>query len=211
MITVKTFHLGVMSTNTYVITDKATGESALVDPACKDDALSEYLLSLGKNKVRYILLTHGHFDHIAAAADYAVMLSAKIVISKAEEPFLHDNNLNLSALFGRSQLQPVNADITLNEGDVLSLGEAQFKFILTPGHTAGSGCYVFPEDKVIFSGDTLFCRSMGRVDFPTGNPQQMMNSLSRLRDMQGDYTVYPGHDRPTTLEDERRFNPYFIS
>lgn len=209
MINVRTFTLGIMSTNTYVITDKTTGESALVDPACKDDALTEYLLSLGKDKIRYILLTHGHFDHIAGAAFYADMFSAKIVISLAEEPFLHDNNLNLSAFFGNSQLACCNADIALKGGDKLMLGESEFQFMLTPGHTAGSGCFVFDEDRVIFSGDTLFCRSMGRVDFPTGNPSQMITSLHRLRDMQGDYKVYPGHDRPTTLSDERKLNPYF--
>lgn len=209
MINVRTFTLGIMSTNTYVITDKTTGESALVDPACKDDALTEYLLSLGKDKIRYILLTHGHFDHIAGAGFYADMFSAKIVISLAEEPFLHDNNLNLSALFGNSQLACCNADITLKGGDKLMLGDSEFQFMLTPGHTAGSGCFVFAEDRIIFSGDTLFCRSMGRVDFPTGNPSQMITSLHRLRDMQGDYKVYPGHDRPTTLSDERKLNPYF--
>ncbi len=209
MINVRTFTLGMMSTNTYVITDKTTGESALVDPACKDDALTEYLLGLGKDKIRYILLTHGHFDHIAGAGFYADMFSAKIVISLAEEPFLHDNNLNLSALFGNSQLACCNADITLKGGDKLMLGDSEFQFMLTPGHTAGSGCFVFAEDRIIFSGDTLFCRSMGRVDFPTGNPSQMITSLHRLRDMQGDYKVYPGHDRPTTLSDERKLNPYF--
>ena len=209
MINVRTFTLGIMSTNTYVITDKTTGESALIDPACKDDALTEYLLSLGKDKIRYILLTHGHFDHIAGAGFYADMFSAKIVISLAEEPFLHDNNLNLSALFGNSQLACCNADITLKGGDKLMLGESEFQFMLTPGHTAGSGCFVFAEDRIIFSGDTLFCRSMGRVDFPTGNPSQMITSLHRLRDMQGDYKVYPGHDRPTILSDERKLNPYF--
>ncbi|MBQ8000563.1 MAG: MBL fold metallo-hydrolase [Ruminococcus sp.] len=211
MITVTTFQLGVMSTNTYVITDKATGATALVDPAGTDDSLTKHLQSLGKDAVKYILLTHGHFDHIAGARFYADMFSAKIVISLAEEPFLHDNNLNLSAFFGNSQLACCNADITVKGGDKLMLGESEFQFILTPGHTCGSGCYVFPEDRIIFSGDTLFFRSMGRVDFPTGNPSQMITSLHRLRDMQGDYKVYPGHDRPTSLEDERHFNPYFNS
>ncbi len=211
MISVKTFHLGMMSTNTYLITDDATGISALIDPACKDSALTEAILSLGKDKLKYILLTHGHFDHIGGVAEYAQMFSPQVVISSAEEPFLHDNNLNLSCLLGASLLSPVNAHITLNEGDTLTLGETQIKFMLTPGHTKGSGCFVIPEDKIIFSGDTLFFRSMGRVDFPTGNPQQMMLSLLKLRDMQGNFTVYPGHDRPTSLEDERQFNPYFIS
>lgn len=209
MITVKTFPLGMLSTNTYLITDNSTGKSALVDPACKDERLTKELLSLGKDKLQYILLTHGHFDHIGGVDAYSQMFSAKVVISSKDEAFLNDNSLNLSCLLGASQLKPIKSDITLNDGDELTLGESKFTFLLTPGHTMGSGCFVFGEDRVIFSGDTLFYHSMGRVDFPTSNPSDMKNSLKKLSKLQGDFTVYPGHDRFTTLSEERKSNPYF--
>ncbi len=210
MIKVRIFPLGMLSTNTYLITDTATGECALVDPACKDENLTREIMKLGKDKLRYILLTHGHFDHIGAAEFYSEMFSAKVVISVTEEPFLSDNNLNLSCMLGPSQLTPVKADLTLSDGDKLTLGETEFHFMLTPGHTSGSGCFIFEEDKVIFSGDTLFYHSMGRVDFPTSNPLGMINSLRKLSNLEGDYTVYPGHDRTTTLSEERKSNPYFL-
>lgn len=209
MIKVRHFPLGMIATNTYLITDENTGESALVDPACKDERLTREILGLGKNKLRYILLTHGHFDHIGAVEFYSRQFCAKVVIASKEEPFLSDNNLNLSSMLGASQLSPCSADITLSDKDKLSLGDTAFYFMHTPGHTCGSGCYVFPDDKVIFSGDTLFYHSMGRVDFPTSDPVQMRDSLRRLSGMDGDYTVYPGHNRFTTLSEERSNNPYF--
>lgn len=209
MIKVRHFPLGMIATNTYLITDENTGESALVDPACKDERLTQEILGLGVDKLRYILLTHGHFDHIGAVGYYSQKFSAKVVIASKEEPFLSDNNMNLSIMLGASQLMPVTADITLSDGDKFTLGETEFCFMHTPGHTMGSGCYVFPDDKAIFSGDTLFYHSMGRVDFPTSNPAQMRDSLHRLSNMEGDFIVYPGHDRFTTLSEERENNPYF--
>ena len=206
MIDVKSFPVGYMGTNAYVITDKDTGDVALVDPGSTDSALSEYIDSVSDN-IKYILLTHGHFDHIGGAGEYADKHDAKIVISSLEEDFLTDNNLNLSCMFFRP-LDPIKADITLNDGDILTLGNTAFKFIHTPGHTKGSGCFVFEADRAIFSGDTLFFSSMGRTDFPTGDPLTMLTSLRRLRDLEGDYKVYPGHDRTTTLSRERDSNPY---
>ena len=208
MIEVKSYPMGDISTNTYVITDKKTGEVAIIDPAEADKTITADLLIKGKGKVKYILLTHGHFDHIGGAVYYKEKLGADILISKEDEPFLHDNRLNLSAYMGGNALEPFCADKTLEDGEIITLGESKIRFILTPGHTCGSGCFVLEEDKIIFSGDTLFFRSMGRVDFPTSNPSQMISSLKRLATMQGDYKVYPGHDRATSLQDERKNNIY---
>lgn len=208
MIEVKTYPLGDIATNTYVITDTKTGDIAIIDPADVDKSLTTDLLIKGKGKVKFILLTHGHFDHIGGAVYYKDKLGADILISKEDEPFLRDNKLNLSAYMGGNSITPFCADRTLCDGDVVTLGNTELKFILTPGHTCGSGCFISEEDRIIFSGDTLFFRSMGRVDFPTSNPSQMISSLRRLATLQGDYKVYPGHDRTTSLEDERVNNIY---
>ena len=208
MITVKKYQVGIMSTNAYVITDAATGEVAVIDPGFEDSRLTQHLDEAGSEKVKYILLTHGHFDHIGHAAEYARRYNADIVISNEEKDFLQDENLNLSCMFHTGALAPFEADLYLCDDDVITLGDCKLKFILTPGHTKGSGCFVCESDRLIFSGDTLFYCSMGRTDFPTGSPRLMSESLSRLRALEGDYKVYPGHDRSTTLSFERANNPY---
>lgn len=209
MISVKTFSVGVLGTNAYVVTDYATNHTAVIDPGNTSTELTEALCEIGKDNIKYLLLTHGHFDHIGAVPDYQEMFGAKVVISKLDEPFLSDNKLNLSAQFIRG-LAPVRADVILNDEDIIILGNTRLRFILTAGHTCGSGCYVCEEEKIIFSGDTLFFRSVGRTDFPTGNAETLIKSLGKLNSFKGDYKVYPGHDRTTTLNEEREKNPYFI-
>ncbi len=208
MIDVKAVKVGMLGTNAYIITDTESGEVALMDPGFKSRDLTSALDLIEEDKIKYILLTHGHFDHIGAVGFYAETYKAKVVISKEDSSFLTDNNLNCSYLLGPSQLKPIYADVLLSEGDTLTLGQTEFRFILTPGHTAGSGCFVFDEDKVIFTGDTLFFCSVGRTDLPTGDSAQIQHSLHRLRGIEGNYTLYPGHDRATTLDYERENNPY---
>ena len=210
MITVRAFSVGLMGTNSYLVTDASTNEALVIDPGFEDAHLTSALDEFDEGKIRYILLTHGHFDHIGAAKFYADKYNAKIVVSDLDSDFLYEPALNLCGAFGLS-LKPFAADIRLYDEDVLKLGETEFCFLHTPGHTKGSGCFVFNEDKVIFSGDTLFFTSMGRTDFPTGDPDAMIKSLHLLRDLEGDFKVYPGHDRSTTLSYERQHNPYLFS
>lgn len=208
MIKVKTFSVGMLPTNTYVITDEATGISAVVDPACNDSSLIDYLDSIGKDKISYVLLTHGHFDHIGYAYECSQKYDAQIMISSLEKPFLSDVSLNLATMLRGFVLEPFDAHIYLNDNDIFSLGESKIQFISTPGHTSGGGCYICLDDNIIFSGDTLFYLSMGRTDFPTGNQFELLKSLRKICDLPGDYKVYPGHNRTTTLSFERENNPY---
>ncbi len=209
MIDVKVFPVGALGTNAYVITDKETGKAAVIDPGFADKKLTAALDEIGEDNLEYILLTHGHFDHIGAVAEYEQKYGPQIVISALDAPFLSDNSLNLSCKLYRG-LTSVCADVTLNDNDVLTLGNTKLRFILTPGHTQGSGCFISEEDRIIFSGDTLFYRSVGRSDFVTSNPDDLLKSLKRLADLQGDYRVLPGHDMETTLSDERVYNPYLF-
>lgn len=208
MISVKTFPVGHLGTNCYIVTDENTNRKAVIDPGYKSSELLKFIEESDKNSFDYILLTHGHFDHIWFAEEIKTLTGAKVVVSSKDASFLSDGFLNLSASFGFRSFPVISCDITLNNGDTLFIGDTELTFLSTPGHTVGSGCYVSFEDKVIFSGDTLFKLSMGRSDFATGNQNELFASLKKLANLQGDFAVYPGHGEATTLEFERNNNPY---
>lgn len=204
-IDVKCTVVGVMQENCYIVTDKATGLIALVDTGAVSVTLKNFVKQ-NSDKIKYILLTHGHFDHIGYASKVKEETNAKVVISKEDESFLCDSNYNLSVMAMGEAVDEVSADIILNDGDKLMLGETEITFMLTPGHTKGSGCYII--DNCIFSGDTLMRLSIGRTDFPTGDISNMEISLKRLANLKGDYNVFSGHGDFTTLNYERQNNPY---
>lgn len=204
MIKIKTYPVTMIETNCCYIVDEATGEAAVADPGGRSEELIKQIKKDG-GKLRYVLLTHGHYDHICYAAQLAKQFSAQIVTGRANSEFLKNGELNRTSAHN-IPFEPFEADILLDDGDTFMLGETEFTYLSTPGHT--SGCGVFLADGVMFAGDTLFCGSCGRTDLPTGDDVQIMNSLKKLKELDGDYTVIPGHGPLTTLERERRFNPY---
>ena len=194
--------------NCYVLVDEKTGESAVVDPAYYNGDIAEMFKEAGAEHPKYILLTHGHFDHIFGVHALKEASGAKVVIHKDDADFLLDPAKSLAENnFPEPQL-PVVADITVSEGDELMLGDEIIKVISTPGHTMGSVCYILEKDSVMLSGDTLFCMTAGRTDLYGGNENMMIESLKRLIALDGDYRVLPGHNRETTLERERTRNWY---
>ncbi len=202
MLEVKCAAFGSLENNCYLITDNKSGKSALVD--CTEDSVKmrEFI---GTSQLEYILLTHGHYDHMEGVKGIKELTGARAVISKNDEDMLSSARKSLAVFVGQSH-NSTNADLTVSEGDTIMLGESEIKVIETPGHTAGSVCYIC--DGKLFSGDTLFFCSCGRTDFPTGSDAQMLQSLKRLASLDGDYVVYPGHDRQSTLDFERKNNPY---
>lgn len=206
MIEVYAFTIGELATNCYVLKDESTGELAVVDPAT--DEITDILKETGYDfsKIKYIILTHGHFDHIYGTEPLRKLTNASVVISRAEAPFLSDNNLNISNYFVPMGMKKIVPDILVEDKSSIKLGESEITFLLTPGHTAGSMCLVF-EDNLV-SGDTLFCESIGRTDLPTGDMGDILKSLAKLKALEGDYRVYPGHGRPSTLQHERKYNTY---
>lgn len=193
---------GSMDNNCSLIIDEKTNQSALVD--CNE--FSQKMIDMiGDTDLKYILLTHGHFDHIIGVKSVKEKYGAQVVISKEDEPMLNSSKLSL-AVFCNAPQNNVEADIIVKDGDEITLGEIKIKVMATPGHTSGSVCYI--AENCIFSGDTLFYCSCGRTDFPSGSPEQMMSSLQKLKALDGDYKVYTGHNNLTTLDFERKNNPY---
>lgn len=200
---VEAFQVGIISTNCYVLTDD-NGLGLIVDPAAPSQELNKRIEKFEDGRIKYILLTHGHFDHIGYADELRRKTGAKIVIYKGEEKFLRNSALNLSSFMGRLKIAPFDADVVVSDEDKIPFGENFIRVIHTPGHTSGSCCYIIED--ILFSGDTLMAGSMGRTDFPTGNYDEIIESLKRLRSLEGDYRVYCGHGSSTTLEYERNNN-----
>ena len=197
-----TYKLGELQTNCYVLIDELTNKAVAIDIG--GDAGFLLMEELKHNfKIENVLLTHPHFDHIGGVNKF-YKRGCKVYISKEDLPAIKDGNINLSTMFGFDVL-PFEA-IAVNEGDLLEFGEIKVEVIKTPGHTKGGVTYKVND--MLFCGDTLFAGSMGRTDFPTGSGAQMSQSLARLKALDGDMPVYPGHEEDTTLETERKTNPF---
>lgn len=202
MIKVKHVVLGSLANNCYLLTDEKSGKSALIDCTEASDKMLEFI---GNAQIEYILLTHGHFDHIGGVAEIKEQYGAKVVIGKPDEDMLSSGRLSLAS-YSFIHQNNTQANITVEDGDTLTLGETVITVMATPGHTKGGVCYI--ADDVIFTGDTLFCGNCGRTDFPGGSYAEIRQSLKRLASLEKNYTVYPGHGEFSTLDFEKQNNPY---
>ncbi|MBQ9124934.1 MAG: MBL fold metallo-hydrolase [Acholeplasmatales bacterium] len=192
---------GSLYTNSYIISNN-DNECVLVDPGLSYEKAANLIKE--KYKVKAILITHGHVDHI----DGIKYFDVPVYIHEADEAFLYDSSLSLYIMMGmRTPFKKGSLNVnTVKDGDVISLIGYDFKVMHTPGHTRGSVCYSY-KNKVL-SGDTLFNNSCGRTDFPTGSGVDMSKSLKRIIDeYPSNYDVYPGHDSKTTIKKEQN-NPY---
>lgn len=193
---------GDLDNNCYLLLDETTNKSALIDCTVADYRMRELI---GDTDLQYILLTHGHFDHIGGVRDIKKEYGCKVVISSVDAPMLSSGKASLAAFCGAEQ-NDTEPDITVQDGDEIELGTLKIKVLSTPGHTSGSVCYVVGD--ALFSGDTLFYCSCGRTDFPTGSSDDMIKSLKKLASLDGNYKVYTGHNQLSNLDFERKNNPY---
>lgn len=197
--------LGSLQTNCYLIYDDNTMETIVIDPADEADRIQAVIEQNGLKPV-VILLTHGHFDHVGAADALKKQYSVKVLCHEKEEAVMENPKQNLSEMFGSPF--SLKADKTFADGELLHYLGREIQVLHTPGHTSGSCCFYFTEDRFLISGDTLFAESVGRTDFPTGSTATLVHSIEKiLFALPDDTPVYPGHNESTTIGHEKKYNP----
>ncbi|MGI6177034.1 MAG: MBL fold metallo-hydrolase [Eubacterium sp.] len=202
--TVYRYITGPIDVNTYLVFDE-TGSGFVVDPGGHCPELVDDIKNKGID-VKFIILTHAHADHIGAVEEIKALTGAKVLLHKDDEEMLENPRLNTSIdlLFKPISLK---GDAFVDEDTVLKVGNMTLKFLHTPGHSKGGLSIV--TDGAVFSGDTLFRASVGRTDFYGGNAAELLSSIKdKLFKLPDDTVVYTGHMQPTTIEFEKRYNPF---
>lgn len=198
---VKIFREPPIDNNNYLLIDEKSKEAALVDCSAIEPGINDELTKAGA-KLKYILLTHGHFDHVAGIRQ----TDAKVVMHREDITILNQANLYLS-VFGIPEITIPDIDIFVNDGDVLKLGDIDIKVIHTPGHTQGGVCYLV--NNMLFSGDTIFRESVGRCDLEGGDFVQIVDSIkSKIFTLPDNTVIYPGHGISTNVSWEKEHNQF---
>jgi hydroxyacylglutathione hydrolase len=201
------FTVGMFDVNTYLVTDPATGASAIIDTGESDELVRRLEALEPAPDIQMILLTHTHLDHAGALTMLQERWDVPTYMPAKDRPLFETLPMQ-GTMFGMPHLnRPCGRiDHEIHDGDTVQLGEATLRFLSTPGHTPGQGCWFDDEDIVV--GDTLFSGSIGRTDFPFSDPQLMVESLRRLMALPGHLRVHSGHGPVTTLSEELKTNPY---
>lgn len=211
---IKTFVEPPIDNNNYLLIDEQSKEAALIDNSAVDSDINLVLDEYGA-KLKYILLTHGHFDHVAGIRP-EVLLPHPNPLLKGEGMLvaMHENDLRWLSkvnqylpMFGMPEITVPEIDLFVKDGDVIKLGETEIKVIHTPGHTQGGVCYLV--DGKLFSGDTIFREAVGRCDLEGGDFDQIVESIqNKIFTLPPETVIYPGHGRMTSVEWEKENNRF---
>lgn len=205
-IKIEQFVVGPVETNCYFVVNIKTNQLLIIDPGACATQLKQKIEQMSL-KPEAILLTHGHFDHATDAKPLADEYGIKIYVHEDDKETLENPELNVSGMIGRPQIY--TADEYLTDRQELDLAGFHIIVLHTPGHTQGGCCYYFPYENLVFTGDSLFCGSIGRTDFKKGSMSDLVRSVKeKLMVLPEQTVVYPGHNETSTIEDERMYNPY---
>lgn len=200
---IKSLAVGQLEANCYIVADEATGEAIIVDPGDEPDRILELCSDLD---VKYIVLTHAHFDHAGAVSELKDATGSKVVVH-AEELEVYASIKDQGIMWGFNVPALPEPDIQVNEGDEINIGQSTLAVIHTPGHTPGSMC-LYAEEGIVLTGDTLFAGSIGRTDFPGGSLKDMRSSFRKLMGLPDETAVFSGHGTPTNIGTEREQNMF---
>ena len=208
MALIRTIPDGPLQCNCSIVVDEATREAVVIDPGDEGERIARALAGEKATAVA-LLHTHAHFDHISGTSELAELTGAPIRLHAADRP-LYDRLPSQAAMFGLSASPPQPPGPPLSDGEVIRFGESSVRAIHTPGHTPGSTCFLLEGDNpVLFSGDTLFRRSIGRTDLWGGDTDAILSSIrGKLFTLPASTPVICGHGPGTTIEEEKRMNPF---
>jgi glyoxylase-like metal-dependent hydrolase (beta-lactamase superfamily II) len=200
--------VGLLEVNCYILADEETKEAVVIDPGGDEDEILD-VLNRNQFKLKYIIDTHGHFDHVDANQPLKDATGAKLAIHEADASMLSAPSAE-AMFFTGNRLRLSAADIQLKEGDVLSFGKYNLKVLHTPGHTPGGISLVLEGHTYVYVGDLLFAGSIGRTDFPGGSYDALIDAVkTKIFPLGDNYSVFPGHGPVTTVAQERKYNPFF--
>lgn len=204
---IEKYVVGIIGTNCYLVINEETKEAVLIDPGAYPLKIRNAVKEAGL-KIKAVLLTHAHFDHIMGLDDVRKEFQVPVYVEEADLNMMTDGSRNLSVNYVNGGYQYKDAT-PVKDGQILEIAGMQFKVIHTPGHTPGGCCYYMEKEGVLFSGDTLFQASVGRSDFPGGSASELVRSVKeKLLALPDETHVYPGHMDETTIGYERRHNPF---